>query len=284
MKKIFLFTFFVFLLFSLAFGQLNITKVYECTLEIKNISLNPGDNYSFDVYIKRNTSNWLKLGHLNFMGEKYYSNLVFNYNSNALENPEISNLSPIASGIELNINNQDILSIDLLDGGDEVPTSETKLLTVDFEITNPYAMSQLNWKNNDTVIVDESSNQYVYFNGCLELLGSGNIYLPINYENIENSEDENFLKIHPNPLGTYSPQTKFSLTAPETGKVILNLYNVKGQYISKLYEGYHQKNDVIQRTWDGNTKKNKNLTSGVYLFQLLLNNNIYDTDKILFVR
>jgi len=154
-------------------------KVLECTLEIKNVQVVAGVSYSFDVYITRNTSNWSALGHLIFITETYYSELGFNYNGSALNNPVISGLSTVATGTNVSTPSSGVLSIEVIDGGINVPVSETKLLTVTFDVTDPSATSQLSWKPGDTSIIDESSTQYSTSDGTLSLIGSDDSTLPV---------------------------------------------------------------------------------------------------------
>jgi len=254
----------------------------ECTLEIKNVQIAPGISYSFDVYITRNTSNWTKLGHLVFMTEIYYSSLVFNYNSTALANPSVNNLSTITTGTIIDNSVPDMLSIELIDGGDIVPTVETLLLTLTLDVVEPSATAQLSWRFGDTTIIDENSNNFNYGNGTLELLGSDNSSLPVS-PNVY-AEIFEFLHISPNPFGCGSSSTQLYITAPSQGHMELNVFNIKGQLVNTLYNNVVQKNQDIQLSWDGKNSQGKELSSGIYLYQLLIENKLFETKKVVIIR
>jgi len=154
-------------------------KVLECTIEIKNVLVVSGVSYSFDVYITRNTSNWSKLGHLTFITETYYSELTFNYNGSALNNPVVSGLSPVATGTNVTTPSSGVLAIELIDGGTDVPATETKLFTVTFDITDPSDTAMLTWSPSNSSIINEFSTQFKTSNGTLSLLGSDDSTLPV---------------------------------------------------------------------------------------------------------
>lgn len=283
MKKLILFLLFICitsLLFSQSFHENKDGE--ECTLEMKNFQVDPGISYSFDVYITRNTSNWAKLGHLVFMTEIYYSSLVLNYNSTALANPTISNLSTIATDTIVGNSIVDVLSIDLVDGGITVPTSETLLLTLSFDVVAPDATAQLDWRLADTAIIDESSNNYHYADGTLELLGSDNSSLPVEHE-IELGK-LSFVHTIPNPFGALSPHTSLIIISPQTGNLSLNVFNIKGQLVNTLYNNVVQKNQDIQLSWNGKDSNGNDLSSGIYLYQLLIENKLFEIKKVVIIR
>jgi len=155
------------------------TKVLECTLEIKNVIVVAGVSYSFDIYITRNTEDWSNIGHLTFITETYYSDLVLSYNAAALSNPVVGGLSPVITNTLVTTPSDNELSITLIDGGTTVPMTETKLLTVTFDITDPTATSMLSWNTEDTGIINEAQLQYYTTGGTLSLLGSDDSTLPV---------------------------------------------------------------------------------------------------------
>ena len=254
----------------------------ECTLEIKNFLVDPEVSYSFDVYITRNSSNWSTLGHLVFFTEIYYSDMVFSYNSSALVNPVVTNLSQIVTGSVIYNSIADVLSVNLLDGGSEVPMNETLLLTITFDTVAPDATAQLSWRFGDTTIIDENSNHFSYADGTLLLLGSDNSSLPVSQG--ANNETFDFMRISPNPLGSGSSSTQLYITAPSQGHMELNVFNIKGQLINTLYNNAVQKNQDIHLSWDGKDSHGNDLSSGIYLYQLLIENRLYETKKVVIIR
>lgn len=216
------------------------------------------------------------------MTEIYYSSLVFNYNSTALANPTICNLSTIATDTIVGNSIVDVLSIDLVDGGITVPTTETHLLTVTLDVVDPSATAQLSWRTGDTSIIDESSNNYHYADGTLELLGSDNSSLPVEQE-IELGKLR-FVHTIPNPFGSGSSSTHFHIISPAQGRMELNVFNIKGQLVNTLYNNVVQKNQDIQLSWNGKDSRGNDLSSGIYLYQLLIENKLFETKKVVIIR
>lgn len=64
---------------------------------------------------------------------------------------------------------------------------------------------------------------------------------------------------YPNP---FNPVTNISYRIPKSSKVSLKVYDIKGQFISTLYEG-NQNSGIYLTQFDGS-----NLASGVYLYKL----------------
>jgi hypothetical protein len=82
-----------------------------------------------------------------------------------------------------------------------------------------------------------------------------NLFVPTAYSLSQN---------HPNP---FNPTTTISYQLKEPGKVVLNIYNVRGQLVKKLVNDEHVsgKHSVI---WNGKDENGKPVSSGIYLYQL----------------
>ncbi len=116
----------------------------------------------------------------------------------------------------------------------------------------------------------------------LELLGSDDSNLPVAPEVV--LPKDSFIQITPNPFGSISHQTSLSLVAPESGMVTVNVFNIKGQRITQLYRQEHQKFDEFTLSWDGKDEQHHDLGSGIYLFQLLVDDISYDIKKVVIIR
>lgn len=102
-------------------------------------------------------------------------------------------------------------------------------------------------------------------------------------DNIEDFSGSHILT-HPNPFDSHNSNIELKMLAPKTGIMSLKVYNIKGQYLSKIYEDFHQKNDIVNSSWNGTNSKGQKLSSGVYLFQLLVDKETHDSKKILLIR
>jgi len=72
------------------------------------------------------------------------------------------------------------------------------------------------------------------------------------------------LQNHPNP---FNSSTLISYTLPEPARVRLQVYNLLGQQVATLAEGYQQAGSYQVR-WDGKDKHGHPVPSGVYLYRL----------------
>ena len=82
---------------------------------------------------------------------------------------------------------------------------------------------------------------------------------------------------YPNP---FNPETRISFNLPQTEKVELNIYDLKGRLINtlengKLGDGEHQ------YIWDGKNDQKKEVGSGVYFYQLKTDNKTLTNKMIL---
>ena len=85
-----------------------------------------------------------------------------------------------------------------------------------------------------------------------------------------NGESEEFIvssyllhDVYPNP---FNPTTQVSFTLPQDGYVGLHVYDLKGEQVDTIYEGF-QINGTHSYTWDASA-----LSSGVYYIQMISNN------------
>ena len=69
---------------------------------------------------------------------------------------------------------------------------------------------------------------------------------------------------YPNP---FNPETTFSYSLPKDGKVSINIYNLKGQKVKTLINGYY-KSGHYTSVWNGKNNNGKSVSSGVYFYKL----------------
>jgi flagellar hook assembly protein FlgD len=85
---------------------------------------------------------------------------------------------------------------------------------------------------------------------------------------------------YPNP---FNHQTTFSYQLPIKAKLTLKIYNMLGEEIRTLVNGNNSagKYSVI---WDGTDNSGSLIGSGIYLYQLRLDNNYLKTKKLLLLK
>jgi len=84
---------------------------------------------------------------------------------------------------------------------------------------------------------------------------------------------------YPNP---FNPTTTISYQLPESGKVRLDVYNLKGQLVKTLIDGT-QVSGLHSIVWNGTDTKNRSVASGVYLYRLSSQHNV-QTKRMLLMK
>ena len=105
--------------------------------------------------------------------------------------------------------------------------------------------------------------------------------------NLFSSSEDNSLILNTELIGNYpnpfNPTTSISFSIPESGKVELSIYNIKGQKVKTLV------NEIITAgehsiIWDGRDSKGKPVSSGIYLYNLKVNNRTEVVRKCLLLK
>jgi hypothetical protein len=68
----------------------------------------------------------------------------------------------------------------------------------------------------------------------------------------------------PNP---FNPQTTIKYYLPKSSKVVLNIYNIMGQRVKTLVDGF-QSVGYQSVTWDGTDKNGREVASGIYFYRV----------------
>jgi len=77
-------------------------------------------------------------------------------------------------------------------------------------------------------------------------------------------EKYKLMQNYPNP---FNPFTKIEYDIPKTGKVTINVYNIRGQYVKTLISEIQEPGSYLTY-WDGTDNYNRKVSSGVYFYQL----------------
>ena len=73
------------------------------------------------------------------------------------------------------------------------------------------------------------------------------------------------LRNYPNP---FNPETKIVFDLPESGRVKLEIYNIKGQKVKTLLDCY-MSSGRSELLWNSKDDNNKSVASGVYFYKLI---------------
>lgn len=153
--------------------------------------------------------------------------------------------------------------------------------SIEWNISDPSQNSGIDWSTSGTGLISAAG----FPSGLLvnTFYGTGDISLL----SVEPSAELSvlcFIQNAPNPFGSRSSTTELFITTPAQGQMELNVFNIKGQLINTLYNDVVQKNQNIQLSWNGTDFRDNDLASGIYLYQLLIENRLFETKKVVIIR
>ena len=90
----------------------------------------------------------------------------------------------------------------------------------------------------------------------------------------------NLIQNYPNPFNSITTITYEIL---HSGFVKLMLYDVRGREIINLYDGYTD-SGKHELTWNGSDRDGKEVSSGIYIATLSLNNELIKSMKLMLIK
>ena len=84
---------------------------------------------------------------------------------------------------------------------------------------------------------------------------------------------------YPNP---FNPETRISFSLPEDGEVSLGIYNLRGQLVKKIAQGFYRRGEH-HVVWNGTDWSNQMVASGVY-FAKITTGSVSETRKMLLLK
>ena len=100
--------------------------------------------------------------------------------------------------------------------------------------------------------------------------------------NPEETDEFGLFQNYPNPFNPkIEESTEISFNLKEQVYVDISIYNIKGELIKNIYNDYKSDGFAV---WDGKDKKGNIQATGIYLYELKVNNKIYSTKRILLIR
>ncbi len=85
---------------------------------------------------------------------------------------------------------------------------------------------------------------------------------------------------YPNP---FNPNTRISFSLPETSKATIVIYNLKGQKIKTLINNKCEKG-ITELIWNGNDTNHKSVSSGIYFYQLKVDDKVQKSKKMMLLK
>ncbi|HDI83141.1 MAG TPA: T9SS type A sorting domain-containing protein, partial [candidate division WOR-3 bacterium] len=94
---------------------------------------------------------------------------------------------------------------------------------------------------------------------------------PISFELMES---------YPNP---FNASTSIKYTLPTRAHIELNIYNIQGQLVRTLLSG-EKSPGTHKVNWDGRNERGRNVSSGIYFYQLKMAGGIQKTRKMILLK
>ena len=132
----------------------------------------------------------------------------------------------------------------------------------------------------EDILISAPTQQFSDSQGALYAFPLDRLYVGNDDEEIPVPELTGSLANYPNP---FNPSTTFAYSIPENGDVEIAVYNIKGQKVSSLVNKHMQQGNH-EILWEGKDSNDKNVSSGVYFYQLKLNGKALKTSKCVLLK
>ncbi len=146
-------------------------------------------------------------------------------------------------------------------------TDHSFLYTTTTDSTGYYNLSEqneiMNYISNhvsESYIINLKAENYYSYSKALQINCVSNIDQIIN-------KPLEYISIYPNP---FNPTTHVKWSNRADGRVKIDIYNIKGQLINTLTDKSYRAG-IHQITWNGLSKKNERLSSGIYFIKIKQN-------------
>ncbi len=80
-----------------------------------------------------------------------------------------------------------------------------------------------------------------------------------------------------------STGTTIAFEAPESGEVVVEIYNVKGQFVRRVFDAYITKGEY-NVFWDGKDERGRYVATGFYMYNLHFNDELVATGRATFIK
>jgi len=140
---------------------------------------------------------------------------------------------------------------------------------------------QSHYLYSDNILSPNSGDKFLYwlvnisYSGIIHTYGPTMMTIPENgpqQEEFEIPETFGLFQNSPNPFNPVAESTNLYFHLHETNRTVLKIYNSKGQFIKKIFEGISDKGAYC---WDGKDYQGKAVPSGIYLYILKADNDIF---------
>ena len=214
---------------------------------------------------------------------KFYANYMFISMSLLGEQCKIFDISDYANPVEVCIVEQSgVIAIDeinqlLFMGSYDVDVFD--ISNIGYGLVEQIGLVQ-NWSHCLRILpfVKNNENYFVYLEDT-----SCSIF---HYDILSNSDDlliriDTSIANYPNP---FNPETKITFNIPESGKVKVEIFNIKGQKVKTLDTFPNGDLGTREVVWDGTDENNQRVSTGVYFYQLEVDGKTVASRKMMLLK
>jgi hypothetical protein len=136
----------------------------------------------------------------------------------------------------------------------EIPTGTLEPFYSFYDVSNINNIYFIEYNNVDYLLLCEGSHTAVYSYDYTPSAADDEISVPAFT-----------LTNYPNP---FNPETKIAFNIPESGKVKVEIFNVKGQKVRTLIDNKFMEKGNHSIVWNGTDDNNQPVSTGIYFYQL----------------
>ena len=107
----------------------------------------------------------------------------------------------------------------------------------------------------------------VDYGGISDYIGPHS-YRPLNNDGSSDTPTVPSVGLRQNYPNPFNPRTTIEFVAPESKNTTVNIYNLKGQLVKKIFDGFAEKEKVYRVIWNGDDEYGKSVSSGIYFYRM----------------
>ena len=118
------------------------------------------------------------------------------------------------------------------------------------------------------MFITDIEGQVVFKENITPEIPSNILDIIFSYLDTENSPiplEFNLEQNYPNP---FNGRTNINFSLPFSAHVDLKIFDINGEVVKTLYQGFHNNNEQSKIIWNGKNDFNKLVSSGIYLYSI----------------
>ena len=118
------------------------------------------------------------------------------------------------------------------------------------------------------MFITDNEGQVVFKENITPEIPSNILEIIFSYLDTEDSPIPLEFKLEQNYPNPFNGRTNINFSLPFSAHVDLKIFDINGEVVKTLYQGYHNKNEQSKIIWNGKNDFNKLVSSGIYLYSI----------------